>query len=82
MSAPEAIPDTFNKFAVGGTTDGGIVILNAPLQAMHRPGAGLPDWPAIAPLSAAEALNLAAYIVAVSGRRAEFLALLDAIERT
>lgn len=74
--------DTFNKFGVGGTSDGKIVILNAPLQAMHRPGAGLPDWPAIAPLSPGEALNLAAWIVAITGRRFEFNAVLDEIQAT
>jgi len=81
------VPATLNKFAVGVAGDGSIVILNAPLQARRRDfveveDAGMPEWPAVAPLTVSEALNLAAWLVAVTGRRAEFNALLDAIEKT
>jgi len=84
---PDAIPNTLNRFAVGVTGKGLIAILNAPLQARRRDfveveDAGMPEWPAVAPLTAPEALNLAAWLVAVTGRRAEFNALLDAIEKT
>lgn len=85
---PVAEADTLNKFAVGVAGDGSIVILNAPLQADQArskrivEGAGLSAWPAVAPLSVSEALNLAAWLVAVTGRRFEFDGILDAIEAT
>jgi hypothetical protein len=77
--------DTINKFAVGGAANGTIVVLNAPLQARRRVmGTNamdtMPEWPAIAPLTVSDALNLAAWLVAVTGRRDEFGQLLDAIE--
>ena len=76
--------DTINKFAVGGAANGTIVVLNAPLQARRRVmGTNamdtMPEWPAIAPLTVSDALNLAAWLVAVTGRRDEFQQLLDAI---
>lgn len=76
--------DTLNKFRVGIASDGTIAVLNPPLQARRLvPGANLtdtmPEWPAIAPLTVAEALNLAAWIVAVTGRRFEFNSALDEI---
>ena len=79
--------DTLNKFAVGVAGDGRIAILNAPLQCRRRDfveveDAGMPEWPAVAPLTASEALNLAAWLVAVTGQRSRFDALLDAIEKT
>ncbi len=85
---PVADVDTLNKFAVGVAGDGTIVILNAPLQAAAARSrqlvraAGLTEWPAVAPLTVSEALNLAAWLVAVTGRRFEFNGILDAIERT
>ena len=90
MSAPGLVDEAtlLNKFAVGVAGDGTIVILNAPLQARAARSrqlvraAGLTEWPAVAPMTVAEALNLAAWLVAVSGRRADFDQLLDAIERT
>lgn len=60
-------PDTANRFLVGATVDGKIRVM----ALFNRP------------LSAADALNLAAYLVALSGaERGEFLHLLDAIEGT
>jgi hypothetical protein len=78
---------TLNKFAVGAAANGTIVICNAPLQARRRDvlddgSLSMPEWPAVAPLTVSEALNLAAWLVAVTGRREEFNRLLDAIERT
>jgi len=83
-------PDTLNKFAVAVHSSGQIAVLNAPLQA--RDGVqssgqdSMPRWPAIAPLSTADALNLAAWLVAVArvngATREEFDRLLDAIENT
>jgi hypothetical protein len=89
---PDA-PNTLNRFAVGVNGDGWIVILNLPLLARLAPAPAedhhgrpvspaLPEWPAVAPLAHPEALNLAAWLVAVSGQRAVFLRLLDAVERT
>ena len=80
-------PNTMNKFLVGAGVGerAGIVILNLPLLARRgdlQPGAGMPEWPALAPLTADEAINLAAWLVAVSGKRAEFLRLLKAVEAT
>jgi hypothetical protein len=84
---PEVLPDTLNKFCVGASIDGRIAILNVPLQARQLATGtdaidSMPLWPAVAPLTASEALNLAAWLVAVTGRRAEFLRLLDAVEAT
>ncbi len=71
---------TFNKFGVDVDDAGAIVIGNAPLQARRRPGAEMPDWPAVAPLSPDEAINLAAWLVAKAGAdRARFLELLDLV---
>ena len=79
-------PDTLNKFVVGSAANGTIVILNPPLQARRRAagiaGDTMPEWPAVAPLTVSEALNLAAWLVAVSGRRDEFDRLLEAIQAT
>ena len=75
--------DSSNKLLVGGSTDGTIQILNLPMKARTSPGGGaLPLWPAPAPLRPDEAINLAAWLVALSGRRAAFLRLLDEIERS
>ncbi len=80
-----------NLFLVGaigvtnsiGTSETRVQILNLPLLARTIPGGGaLPLWPAPAPLSQNEALNLAAWLVAVTGRRADFLRLLDEVEST
>jgi hypothetical protein len=74
-------PNVFNKFAVAGQIrDDQVLLLGLPVQrAPNDPDRGF----CVRPLSRDEALNLAAWLVAVSGRpRAEFLALLDAIERT
>lgn len=88
VRAPLSAPATLNRFAVGvGET--GIVILNLPLQARRgdlvEGGAArmarMPEWPAVAPLSRAEAHNLAAWLVALAGDRKGFLRLLDAVER-
>lgn len=79
--------DTLNKFGVGVTGDGKIVVLNPPLQA-RRLVTGtdamdtMPAWPAVAPLTVPEALNLAAWLVTVTGRRFQFDVILDEIERT
>jgi hypothetical protein len=73
--------DTFNKFAVAGRIrDDQVLLLGLPVQpAPNDPQRGY----CVRPLSPDEALNLAAWLVAVSCRpRAEFLELLDAVERT
>jgi hypothetical protein len=72
----------FNKFIVGAEMGGdAIVILNLPIT--HRRGRGsMPDFPVPAPLTKSEALTLAAWLVAVTGERAVFLEMLDAIEAT
>jgi hypothetical protein len=79
-----------NKFAVTVHPSGQISVLNPPLQA--RGGVSpsgqdtMPRWPAIAPLSPDEALNLAAWLVATAQRvctgdaRTQFNLLLGAIE--
>jgi hypothetical protein len=71
-----------NKFLVGVQPNGQIRILNMPLQA--RPEgleiSSLPQWPATAPLTADEALNLAAWLVEATGRRADLDRILDEIE--
>ncbi len=88
---PAAPPNTLNRFAVGaggeffGTVPGQIVILNLPLNARRSDqveGTAMPHWPVPAPLTADEAINLAAWLVALSGKRAEFLELLEAVMRT
>lgn len=84
VRAPLSKPSTLNRFAVGAA-EAGIVILNLPLQNRRGDlvdGHGMPDWPAPAPLSRAEAHNLAAWLVALAGDRKGFLRLLDAVERT
>lgn len=73
--------DTFNKFAVAGNIrPGQVVIVGLPVErgpVVHERGF------CVRPLSTDEALNLAAWLVAVSGRpRADFLELLTAIERS
>jgi hypothetical protein len=61
--------DTFNKFLVSrGPDPGGIVIQNPP-----RPGE---------PLSIDDALNLAAWIVAISGEKKRFDAVYEAVCNT
>lgn len=79
---------------VGANVGGQIVILNLPLgvgatvttpavDGRGNPVApALPRWPAVGPLTASEAINLAAWLVAVSGRKPEFLELLAAVEKT
>jgi hypothetical protein len=82
--------DSSNKFCVTAyrptpDSDGCplVEILNLPLKARTENGGGaLPLWPAPAPLRLDEAINLAAWIVAMTGRRAEFLRLLEEIERS
>lgn len=71
-----------NKFAVAARGKE-IVILNPPLpaRAPERGGSGLPGWPAVGPFSQDEALNLAAWIVAITGQRDRFLELLEQVER-
>lgn len=73
--------DVINKFLVGDQ-GGKVMILNLPLQA--RPTApGQFEWPHVGPLERDEALNLAAWLVAITAvDRAEFLRLLDAVEAT
>ena len=72
----------FNKFVVGAAAGGDrIVILNLPITARAGQGS-MPDFPVPAPLSKAEALTLAAWLVAVTGERAVFLEMLAAIEAT
>jgi len=84
-------PDTLNKFLVSVHSSGQIAVLNPPLQArasVQSSGQGdsMPRWPAIGPLSPADALNLAAWLVVVAHgdgtTRADFDRLLDAIEST
>ena len=78
---PAERPDTFNKFAVAGQIrKDQVLLLGLPVQ--RAPNDADRGY-CVRPLSPGEALNLAAWLVAVSGRpRAEFLELLDAIERT
>ena len=73
--------DVFNKFAVAGELrNGEVVILGLPVQ--RGPNDAERGY-CVRPLSGEEALNLAGWLVAVSGRsRAEFLELLDAIMST
>lgn len=84
-----------NKFLVGASADGkAICVLNLPMEyrladvlkeigilAASSP-TDVRAWPAPAPFTPDEALNLAAWLVAVTGRRADFLALLDAVQAT
>lgn len=94
VRAPLTAPNTLNRFMVGSSVNGQIVILNLPMgveagvttPAVDHEGTtvapALPRWPAVGPINSDEAINLAAWLVAVSGRRAEFLLLLDAVEKT
>jgi hypothetical protein len=94
VRAPLTAPDTINRFMVGANVAGQIVILNLPMgvratvttPAVDHEGTpvmpALPEWPAVGPLTAEEAINLAAWLVAVSGKRAEFVRLLAAVEST
>jgi hypothetical protein len=79
-AADDDPPNTLNKFLVGALADQ-VVILNLPLTARRGMGE-MPDYPVPAPLTPDEALSLAAWLVAITGRRADFDRLLDAIERT
>lgn len=77
---------TLNKFCVGSHA-AQIAIANLPIAARWRAdqieiAPPLPEWPGVALLTSDEALNLAAWLVAVTGRRREFLELLEAIEKT
>lgn len=72
--------DTFNKFMVGAG-HGGIVILNLPLQARGQRNS-MPGWPAAGPLTEDEALSLAAWLVACTGKRDRFNEVLDAVLST
>jgi len=94
VRAPLTAPNTINKFLVGARAGADqVVILNLPLQARaqlqlrtHDPNLDkadeLPEWPAVGPLTPDEAINLAAWLVAVSGKKREFLELLAAVEKT
>jgi len=82
--------DVANKFLVSVHSSGHIVVLNLPLQAraVSNPvdTATLKHWPAVAPLTTDEALNLAAWLVAVAqvggATREDFDRLLHAVLNT
>lgn len=67
--SPNVTRNTINKFAVAGQGKE-IVILNLPIVAALREGGDMPAWPTPAPLTKGEALNLAAWLVAITGERA------------
>lgn len=83
-------PDVLNRFAVSVHSSGQIVVLNPPLQPreVSTPLDNMRARHVVAPLSADDALNLAAWLVAVAhvsgggAARAAFDRLLDAILKT
>ena len=73
--------DTLNKFCVAVKGDH-VLILNLPLSYYRSEGSIMPEFPVSAPLTHEEALSLAAWLVAVTGKRERFLELLHAVENT